>query len=105
MSQDQLIILLFKIILLIDEAAVLTFTGIYTALAPWWKTVIGRTIMRLDILLGLALIPTTLSLFFQFSRLTSHIAAWVDIGIFILIAAELFWRSATWVRIHHRGES
>jgi len=100
MSQDQIIILLYKIVLLTNIVAILAFVGIYTKLAPWWRNVIGRSIVSFDLLLGMAFIPSTISLFWKFNRLTSYVAAWVDIGIFTLIAGAMVWRSVQWVRIH-----
>jgi len=100
MTQDQLIILLYKIVLLTNIASILAFIAIYTKLAPWWENVIGRSIVFLDVLLGMAFIPSTISLFWSFNRLTSYIAAWVDIGIFILIAGGMVWRSIRWIQIH-----
>lgn len=105
MSQDQIIILLFKIVLLTNIAAILAFVGIYTKFAPWWKNVIGRSIVILDLLLGAAFIPSVISLFWSLNRLTSHIIAWIDIGIFALIAGAMATRCITWVRIHKKEKS
>ena len=100
MSQDEVIILLFKIVLLANIAAILAFTGIYTRFAPWWKNIIGRSIVILDLLLGAALIPSVISLFWNLNRADSHIIAWVDLGIFTLIALTMATRCITWIRIH-----
>ena len=100
MSQENWIILSLRIVLIAAEIATIGFIAVYSALAPWWKNPIGRTIVTLDALLGLAFLPSILSLFFQFSRLTSHIAAWADIGIFWLITLTLIYRSFLWVRLH-----
>jgi hypothetical protein len=100
MSQDELLLLLFKVVLIASEAATVAFTVVYSVLAPWWANPIGRTLVQLDILLGLALVPSILSLFWHFNRLTSHIAAWVDVGLFALIALTLFARIPLWIRLH-----
>lgn len=104
MTQDNLILLLFKIVLIADLLSVFAFLVTYSALAQWWRHVIGRTIAIKDILLGMALLPTTLSLFFEFSRLTSRIAAWIDISLFGLIAVVMTWRCIIWVKIHRKGD-
>ena len=104
MSQDALIILLFKVVLVADLLSVFAFLVTYTALAKWWTHVIGRTIVIKDILLGAALTPSTLSLFFKFNRLTSHVSAWIDITLFGLIAVVMAWRCITWVKIHRKDE-
>jgi uncharacterized membrane protein len=104
MSQDEVIILVFKIILLTNIASIFAFVGIYTKLAPWWRDVIGRSIVFLDVLLGAAFIPSAISLFWQLNRLTSHIVAWIDIGIFTLIAGGMISRCVTWIRIHRKED-
>lgn len=101
MSQEQLLVLLLKIVLVADVAALAVFVAVYTKLAPWWRSPIGRTLVIKDVLLVLAFTPTILSLFFRFSRLTSLAAAWVDVGLFALIAAVVAWRTVIWWRIHH----
>lgn len=104
MTQEQLITELFKIDLIADLTAVVLFTAVYTVLAPWWRNPVGRTLVVLDILLGLAVIPSLLSLFFQFSRLTSYLAAWFDTGIFALIALALLQRIPLWIRLHRSNQ-
>jgi hypothetical protein len=97
---DQLLLLLFKITLMADLAGIIAFIVIYSVVAPWWSNVIGRTIVAKDILLGLALTPSILSLFFHFNRLSSVIAGWVDLGLFAGIAVVMIWRCVIWLRIH-----
>ena len=59
--------------------------------------------MLKDIALILVLIPSILSIFFSFNRLTSHIAAWFDIGSFALVPVIMAWRTIVWHRIHREG--
>ena len=100
MTQDQWIILLLRIVLIADVVAIAAFIAIYWRLAPWYKNPIGRTIVIKDILLLLVLIPSVLSLFFSFNRLTSHVAAWLDIAMLALLAPTMVWRCAVWLKIH-----
>lgn len=100
MSQDQAVLLLFKVMLIADVTAVVLFVAVYSYLSPWRRNPIGKTLVYLDILLALAVTPSLLSLFFHFSRLTSHVAAWVDVGLFALIALALLARIPLWVRLH-----
>jgi hypothetical protein len=104
-GQDRLILLLLKVVLCADVAATLAFIGDYSRLTRWkWvRNPIGRTIVVKDILLVLAFTPSLLSLFVNFSRLTSHIAAWTDIGLFAGIAVTMCWRIAVFERIGRRG--
>lgn len=100
MTQDELIILLLKVILIFNIAAIASFIAQYTALAPWWRNSIGRTLVVKDILLSLALVPSLLSLFLSFNRLTSHIAAWVDVVLLGAIGPVMVWRMAVFRSVH-----
>lgn len=102
MKQEQWIVLAFKVALIADVAAVLAFIADYTRLAAWWSNAIGRTIVIKDFLLVLAFIPSIMSLFFRFSRLTSLVAAWFDVGIFAGIAAVMVWRIVVFERVHRQ---
>jgi hypothetical protein len=105
-TQDQLLTLLFKVTLIADIVSIVTFIVIYSLLADWWSSAIGKTIVIMDILIALALLPTILSLFFKFGRLTSHIAAWADVGMFGLLAPVMIWQIGVWLSIHRsRGFS
>lgn len=104
MTQDQLIILLFKIVLLAAVVSVLAFVVQYTLLAKWWKNDIGRTLVVKDILLILSLLPTVMSLFFHFNRVTSHVAAWTDVVMFGLLTPCMLWRIRVWQRVHSRKD-
>ena len=103
MTQDQWITLCFKVIEVASVAAIAVFVAYYTRVAKWWSNPIGRTIVVKDIALILVLIPSILSIFFSFNRLTSHIAAWFDIGSFALVPVIMVWRTIVWHRIHREG--
>lgn len=104
MTQDALILLLFKIVIIADIAASLLFVADYTRLTRWgaWSrsNPVGQTVIIKTLLLGAAFIPSALSLFLKFNRLTSHIAAWTDIALFAGIAVVLLWRVVVFERIH-----
>jgi hypothetical protein len=104
MAQQQLLILLLKIVIVADVVTVVAFAAIYTALAKWWKDPIGRTIMTESVLLALLLLPSLLSFFVNFNRLTSEVSAWADVGLFALLAVAMAWRSYVWVKIHRAGK-
>jgi hypothetical protein len=84
---------LFQFAIVFTLAANLLFLIRYTTLEPWWKSSIGLTIAIESLLLILALVPSTLSLFFSFNRLTSVAAAWLDVGTIFLIGCVLIWRT------------
>lgn len=103
MSQDEAIILGFKIVEVASVVAIAAFIACYSKWARWWSNPIGRTIVYKDIALILVLIPSILSIFLRFNRLTSHIAAWFDIASFALVPVLMVWRIAVFRRIHKNG--
>lgn len=105
MTQDAAILFLFKVVLIADLVAIAAFVLDYSVRAEWWSNPIGRTLVIKDLLLGAAITPSVLSLFFRFSRLTSHIAAWVDIALFAAIAVTMTWRVVIFERIHREKGS
>lgn len=104
---SHLLVLLFKVVIVADLVTLTVFVADYTRLARWWADPIGRTIVIKDLLLGAALTPSVLSLFFRFNRLTSQIAAWTDVALFAGIAGVMVWRTVVFERFHraHRDES
>lgn len=105
MSQDEWIILAFKVIEIASVVTIAAFVGCYT----WWTKAkclsnpIGQTIIFKDIALILVLLPSILSIFIDFSRFTSHVAAWFDVGSFALVPVIMVWRVIAWRRIHKAG--
>lgn len=100
MSQDALLLLLFKITLIAGEAAALLWVAVYSYLANWRANPIGATVTRFALYLAAVYVPSILSLFFHLNRQTSRAAGWFDIAVFAVIAAELLHRIPLWVRMH-----
>lgn len=103
MTQDQAIILGFKITEVASLTAIIAFIAYYTAVARWWRHPVGRTIVAKDVALILVLLPSVLSIFFRFNRLTSYVAAWFDIGSFALVPVIMGWRIWVWRRLDRLG--
>jgi hypothetical protein len=76
------------------------FIATYSYLAPWWRNLIGKTIVLKDLALLLALTPITLSLFFTFNRFTSRLASAADLVSISSIGVIMLWRTAVWIRVH-----
>ena len=104
MSQEQAILLAFKVTEIASVVTIAAFIACYSRWAPWHRNAIGRTIVLKDIALILVLIPSILSIFINFNRLTSHIAAWFDVGSFALVPVIMVWRIAVFRRIHKDGQ-
>lgn len=103
MSQDQAIILGFKVTEVASLVTIVAFVAYYTWLVPWWKNPIGRTIVVKDLALILVLLPSVLSIFFHFNRLTSYVAAWCDVGSFALVPVIMVWRIFVWRKLARLG--
>lgn len=103
MTQEQAIVLAFKIAEIASLVTIAAFVGYYTVLARWWRSPIGLTIVAKDIALILVLLPSVLSMFFQFNRLTSYVAAWFDVGSFTMVPVIMVWRIVVWRRLDRLG--
>ena len=104
MTQDMAILLAFKIVEVASVVTIVVFILCYSRWAAWWRNAIGRTIVYKDIALILVLIPSILSIFVDFNRLTSHIAAWFDVGAFALVPVIMIWRVFVFRKIHQAGK-
>lgn len=103
MTEDQIILLLFKVVLIAGMTSIAAFVVQYTLLAPWWRDQLGRTLVIKDILLTLVLVPSVLALFFRFGRASGHIAAWFDIAVFGAITPVMIWRMLVWRKVSRQG--
>lgn len=104
MNQDQAILLAFKVVEIASVVTITAFIACYSRWAAWWSNPIGRTIVYKDISLILVLLPSILSIFLSFNRLTSHIAAWFDVGAFALVPVIMIWRVFVFRKIHKAGQ-
>jgi len=104
-SQDQWIIFAFKAAEIASVVTIAAFVGCYTwwTKGKCWTNPIGQTIVIKDIALVLVLVPSLLSVFLHFNRLTSHIAAWFDVAAFAAVPVIMVWRIVAWRRIHRAG--
>jgi hypothetical protein len=97
---SSLLITLTKGALIADIVGITLFVADYSRLAPWWKNPIGRTIVLKDLLLLGVISQVVLSVFFHFSRLTSQVASWIQVGELIGMALAMLWRIWVFERIH-----
>jgi hypothetical protein len=102
-TSPALLILLTKIVLIGDMVAIASFICDYSRLAQWWKNPVGRTIVMKDLFLLGVISLIVASVFFQFSRLTSEVASWIQIVLLGGMAAAMLWRILVFERIHRNG--
>ena len=100
-----MIILAFKVVEVASLVTIIAFVACYTwwTRGKCWTNPIGQTIVAKDAALILVLLPSILSIFWHFNRLTSHIAAWYDVGSFALVPAIMVWRVIVFRKIHRDG--
>jgi hypothetical protein len=103
-SQDQALILAFKVVEVASVVTIVAFVACYSRWARWWANTIGRTIVYKDIALILVLLPSILSIFIDFSRFTSRIAGWFDLCAFALVPVIMTWRIVVFRKIHRDGK-
>jgi hypothetical protein len=102
MTQESLLLLLLKIFLIADVASISLFVGDYSRLYRWWTNAMGRTIVLKDLFLLVVISLTAMSVFWRFSRLTSQVAAWVQIAALGAMALVMLWRVVVLERIHRQ---
>jgi len=103
MTQEQILILAFKIVEVASVVTIAAFVACYSKWARWWANAIGRTLVFKDIALVLVLVPSILSIFIDFSRFTSRIAGWFDVAAFALVPVIMLWRTWVFWKIHKAG--
>lgn len=103
MTQAAWIVLCLKIALVSGFVSLAGWIALYTALAPWYRNPIGRTLVAKTALVAAMFVPSILSLFFHLSRRGSLVAGWVDVVLIGLVAPVMWWRSIIWVRLHRAG--
>jgi hypothetical protein len=108
LTQDQWIVVCLKIVLISGFLSLIAWVAIYSMLADWVHNSIGRTLVAKTLLIAGLFVPTILSLFFRFSRFTSHVAGWIDVTLIGLVTPVMLWRTIVWLRISRssrRGDS
>ena len=76
---------------------VFVFTVTYSVREAWWNDWIGRFIVSHILAVGLLCVPFILSLFFELSRFSNDVAAWVLLAIFYVDAALLLLGTILWL--------
>jgi hypothetical protein len=101
---DPVMLLMLKIVLVAAAAAIAIFVADYSRLTKfgWARNPLGRTIVIKDLFLFGELLLVVASVFFQFSRLTSHVAGWIQIGLLGAMALEMLRRTVMFERIHRQ---
>jgi hypothetical protein len=92
-------VITYKVVILAALVSTLAFIAVYSGQARWWRNPIGRTIVLIDVEVFVALVPIALSLFFSLSRVTSEIAAGLDLAAIGSIPVTMCWRTWVWIQL------
>jgi hypothetical protein len=72
--------------------ASLIFIGVYSYLAPWWKTSMGRSLVIMDGALTVGILPSLLGRYFGLHLIETEWVAWLDVACFLVIPAVVISR-------------
>lgn len=95
MSQAQFVADATRDVVVVAFLASLMFIVVYTVLAPWWRSSIGRALIVMDASLALTLAPSSLHQLTGLTIVASPGFAWYYLGSLTLVAASTIWR--TWI--------
>lgn len=95
MTQAQFVAEATRVAVIAAFLASLLFIAVYTALASWWRTPIGRALVAMDGSLALALAPSAAHFLLGLTISASPGFAWYFLGSLTLVAASTIWR--TWI--------
>lgn len=75
----------------------------YSAYQPWWTDPIGRTIVLLEILMLIEVIPEDIGQFFVHSVDGTIRLAYIAVVVSMLVTLALVLRIVTWYREKHKN--
>lgn len=103
MTQEHLITDLINDMVVLAFAASVLFIVVYTVLAPWWRSEIGRALIAMDTGLALALAPAVLHRLLGVSLAASLGFGWYYLGSLALVAGATLWRTWIIIKTQWRG--
>jgi len=87
-----------------DEVVITFFASIgfivlYTVLAKWWLSPLGRNLVAFDSALSLTLLPSVVHHTFGVSSALSPAFAWFNVGAFAAVPLVIVWRAWILLRV------
>lgn len=98
MTQAQLVADLTADVVLAAFVASVAFIVLYTALAPWWRTDIGRALVMLDAGVALTLGPSVAYRFLGFKVADTLGFSWYFLVTLTMVAGAIIWRTVIMTR-------
>lgn len=81
----------------------LAFIALYTLVAKWWRSPLGRNLVAFDASLSLTLLPSVVHHAFGVSSALSEPFAWFTLGAFAAVPCVIVWRAVILVRMQLGG--
>lgn len=103
MTQARLLADLTNDVVMVAFAASILFLATYTALAPWWRSPIGRSLIALDTGLALVLAPSVLHRVLGLTLVASIGFAYYYLASLALVAGSTLWRTGIVAREQWRA--
>jgi hypothetical protein len=79
--------------------AAVAFIALYSAIAPWWRSPLGRNLVALDGSISLTLLPSVVHHTLGVSSADSAFFAWFSVVAFGLVPCVIVWRAYILLRI------
>lgn len=95
MTQAQFVAAATQDVVLVAFLGSVAFVVVYSLMAPWWRSAIGRALVMMDGSLALALAPSTLHQLTGITIVASIGFAWYYLVTLTMVAASTLWR--TWI--------
>lgn len=103
MTQAHLLADLTDDVVVLAFAASVAFIAVYTVLAAWWRSEIGRALVALDAGLVLTLAPAVLHRLFGLSIFYTLGFAWYYLISLSFVAGATIWRTVIVIKTQVRG--
>lgn len=82
--------------------AAVAFIALYSAIAPWWRSPLGRNLVALDASISLTLLPSVLHHALGVSSADTPAFAWFTVLAFGFVPVVIVWRAWILCRIQFR---
>jgi hypothetical protein len=75
------------------------FIVLYSVVAPWWRSPLGRNVVALDASISMTLLPSVVHHFFGVSAALDPVFTWFTVISFGLVPCVIAWRAWILLRI------
>lgn len=105
LSSMQWLSLYAKVVEISAVAAGLLFVIQWTWYSPWWRDIVGRTVIAEAAAVLLSIMPGLVESFFDLTSLEKEELRWFNVSAVALIPIIYIWRVYVWHRLPHTGKN